>query len=137
MIGLALRQNTAETEIEEKNRRVKVFNDLFATLIAHRDRNSQFYGLTRKERDDLGAVEYEALRLLWYLVPVYLAFFLLSGTLILDTYVASTRPQPAIADGASPWYIPLLYIWMFFAYLIPDGLVLFLPPQPSRTAGFP
>jgi len=42
-------------------------------------RNAQFYGLTRAEREHLGGVEYRAITLLAYVVPIYFVLWQLLG----------------------------------------------------------
>ncbi|KAH6680618.1 putative potassium transporter [Halenospora varia] len=66
--------------------------------------NSQFYGLTRGERQQLGCIEYKALRLLSYLVPIYLVTFQVLGSIGLSCYIALNRPAIALENGVNPWW---------------------------------
>ncbi|KAF4626697.1 hypothetical protein G7Y89_g11456 [Cudoniella acicularis] len=68
-------------------------------------RNSQFYGLSREEREQLGCIEYKALKLLSCLVPAYLIIFQILGSVGLSTYIALNRPSVALANGVNPWWV--------------------------------
>lgn len=66
-------------------------------------RNSQFSGLTLAERERLGGVEYKAVTILAWVVPLYFVLWQLLGCIGLGAYVANNRPDTAIANGLNPW----------------------------------
>lgn len=66
-------------------------------------RNSQFHGLTREEREALGGVEYRAIKLLSYIVPVYLVAWQLLSCLGLGAYMAHNKADVIRANGINPW----------------------------------
>ena len=66
-------------------------------------RNSQFSGLTLAEREKLGGVEYKAVTILAWVVPLYFVLWQLLGCIGLGAYVANNRPQAAAANGENPW----------------------------------
>ena len=68
-------------------------------------RNSQFHGLTAKERERLGGYEYRAVALLAWLVPAYYILFQLLGCLGCAAWVAYNRPNTARANGLDPWWL--------------------------------
>lgn len=68
-------------------------------------RNSQFHGLTAKERERLGGYEYRAVALLAWLVPAYYILFQLLGCLGCAAWVAYNRPDTARGNGLDPWWL--------------------------------
>lgn len=68
-------------------------------------RNSQFHGLTEKERERLGGYEYRAVSLLAWLVPAYYILFQLFGCLGCAAWVAYNRPDTARENGLNPWWL--------------------------------
>lgn len=68
-------------------------------------RNSQFYGLTEAERDELGGVEYKALCYLSWIVPLYFVLWQLIGCIGLAGYVALNKPSVARTNGLDPWWV--------------------------------
>lgn len=68
-------------------------------------RNSQFHGLTERERERLGGYEYRAVSLLAWLVPVYYILFQLLGCLGCGAWVAYNRPNTALENGLNPWWV--------------------------------
>ena len=66
-------------------------------------RNSQFYGLTREEREQLGCIEYKALKLLSIMVPLYIFAFQFVGSLVLGAFISSRRADTAYENGVKPW----------------------------------
>jgi hypothetical protein len=67
-------------------------------------RNAQFYGLTKAEREHLGGVEYRAITLLAYVVPIYFVLWQLLGCLGLGAYMAHNKASTAEENGINPWY---------------------------------
>jgi hypothetical protein len=68
-------------------------------------RNSQFHGLTERERERLGGYEYRAVTLLSWLVPAYYVLFQLFGCLGCAAWVAHNRPSTALRNGLDPWWL--------------------------------
>ena len=66
-------------------------------------RNGQFFGLSREEREDLGGVEYRAIQLLAWIVPIYFAIWQLLGCLGLAAYMAHNKASTARENGIDPW----------------------------------
>ncbi|PNS17339.1 hypothetical protein CAC42_7022 [Sphaceloma murrayae] len=68
-------------------------------------RNSQFHGLSEKERERLGGVEYRALVFLSWTVPLYYVLFQFFGCLGLGAWVANNRPETTRRNGVNPWWL--------------------------------
>lgn len=66
-------------------------------------RNGQFFGLSKAERDHLGGVEYRAIQLLAWIVPVYFILWQLLGCLALAAYTAHNKASVAYENGINPW----------------------------------
>ena len=67
-------------------------------------RNSQFHGLSEKDRRKLGGLEYDALVLLSYLVPTYFFLFQLAGAVGVGAWIQSNRPDVALKNGLNPFW---------------------------------
>lgn len=67
-------------------------------------RNSQFHGLSEKDRRRLGGLEYDALVLLSYLVPTYFFLFQLAGAVGMGAWMQSSRPDLALKNGLDPFW---------------------------------
>jgi hypothetical protein len=68
-------------------------------------RNAQFFGLSRAEREHLGGVEYRAISLLAWVVPVYFALWQFLGCVGLGAYMAHNKAATAYGNGINPWYV--------------------------------
>ena len=68
-------------------------------------RNSQFHGLSEKEREALGGYEYRAVQFLAWIVPAYFVLWQLLGCLGCAAWIATNRPGTAIANGLNPWWL--------------------------------
>jgi hypothetical protein len=68
-------------------------------------RNAQFFGLSRAERDHLGGVEYRAIQLLSWIVPLYFVMWQLLGCLGLGAYMAHNKASTARENGIDPWWV--------------------------------
>ena len=66
-------------------------------------RNAQFFGLSKAEREHLGGVEYRAITLLAYVVPIYFFLWQLLGSLGLGAYMAHNKASTAYENGINPW----------------------------------
>lgn len=80
-------------------------NRYFDVLDGWITRNSQFHGLTERERERLGGYEYRAVALLSWLVPAYYVLFQLLGCLGCGAWVAYNRPDTAGRNGLNPWWV--------------------------------
>jgi hypothetical protein len=67
-------------------------------------RNSQFHGLTEKERRKLGGLEYDALALLAYLVPAYFLLFQLFGLIGIGAWIQLNMPEVPLQNGINPFW---------------------------------
>jgi hypothetical protein len=74
------------------------------------DRNGLFYGLSREERVHIDCVEYQALRLLSYIIPAYVIVWQALGCLALGAYISLNRNSAALANDLNSWYVFLLTI---------------------------
>lgn len=70
------------------------------------ERNSQFSSLTLAERDRLGGVEYQAIKFLALIVPLYYILWQLLGSISLAAYVARNHADTTLSNGLNPWYAP-------------------------------
>lgn len=64
-------------------------------------RNSQFHHLSEKERKKLGGIEYDAICLLSWLVPLYFILFQLFGALGVGAWIQVNRPNTTLENGES------------------------------------
>lgn len=68
-------------------------------------RNSTFHHMDEKDRERLGGLEYKSVKLLAWLVPVYLVAWQLLGAIGLGAWVAYNRPATAAMNGLNPWWV--------------------------------
>lgn len=68
-------------------------------------RNAQFYGLSRAERDHLGGVEYRAITLLAWVVPLYFILWQFLGCIGLGAYMAHNKASVTEQNGINPWLV--------------------------------
>lgn len=102
-----------ETDIRSSNRLEAVghsnVDDLpgeYPTYITRQTtgRNAQFFGLSKAEREHLGGVEYSAITLLSFIVPVYFFLWQFLGCISLGAYMAANKRTTAEQNGIRPWY---------------------------------
>ncbi|KAL2134312.1 hypothetical protein VTI74DRAFT_509 [Chaetomium olivicolor] len=76
-------------------------------LLAHKagGRNAQFHGLSSEERERLGGCEYQALRVLSVIVPLYFVLWQLLGCLALGAWINNNLPDPPLRNGIKPWWL--------------------------------
>lgn len=105
-VGAKVKQ--AEGEIKEEVD--KLDHSLYPTYLTRHTtgRNAQFFGLTRAEREHLGGVEYRAISLLAWIVPIYFVLWQLFGSIGLGWYMANNKRSTAEENGINPWYTSLL-----------------------------
>lgn len=94
-------------------------------------RNSTFVDLTEEQREELGGIEYRALKTLaWVLMVYYFGYFLLSFVIFLP-WIILTKQYSAIVrnDGASPawWglFTPMSMFTDLGFTLTPDSMISF------------
>jgi hypothetical protein len=68
-------------------------------------RNAHFHGLTIEERERLGGCEYQALRVLSVIVPLYFVLWQLLGCLALGAWINNNQPDPPLRNGINPWWL--------------------------------
>lgn len=62
-------------------------------------RNSQFHHLSEKERRALGGMEYDAICVLSWVVPIYFILFQLLGAIGMGAWLQINRPDVALRNG--------------------------------------
>lgn len=94
-----------DVEMEEKEKEEELPESWFPGYLTKHTtgRNGQFFGLSRAERDHLGGVEYRAIQLLAWIVPIYFVLWQLLGCLGLAAYVAHNKASVARENGINPW----------------------------------
>ncbi|KAE8446307.1 hypothetical protein EG329_012054 [Mollisiaceae sp. DMI_Dod_QoI] len=111
--GLISRMNTssrptnqpaADQEVREER---PLDHSLYPTYLTRHTtgRNAQFFGLTRAEREHLGGVEYRAITLLAWIVPIYFVLWQLFGSVGLGWYMANNKRNVAEENGINPWWL--------------------------------
>jgi hypothetical protein len=70
-------------------------------------RNSQFHGLTLQEREQLGGVEYRAIQLLSWVVPLYFVLWQLLGCLAVGAWMNNYASNITGANGINAWWVSL------------------------------
>jgi hypothetical protein len=93
--------------VEEREEAVKegLSNQMYPHYLTRHTtgRNAQFFGLSRAEREHLGGVEYRAITLLGWVVPIYFVLWQLLGCLGLGAYTAHHKRAIAEGNGINPW----------------------------------
>lgn len=69
------------------------------TVAGYAGRNSQFHNLSERERRKLGGIEYDAICLLSWLVPLYFVLFQLLGALAVGAWITANRPEATRTNG--------------------------------------
>jgi hypothetical protein len=69
------------------------------------DRNGQFHSLSSEEREHPDCVEYQAVRLLSYVVPTYIIVWQFFGCVAIGAYMACNERVAATANAVNPWYV--------------------------------
>ncbi|KAH8896235.1 TrkH-domain-containing protein [Thozetella sp. PMI_491] len=72
-------------------------------------RNAQFHGLTSDERERLGGCEYQALKLLAVVVPLYFFLWQFLGGIALGAWIANNLPEAATSNGSNPWFAGIFF----------------------------
>ncbi|OCT44329.1 putative potassium transporter [Cladophialophora carrionii] len=99
---------TLDCAIDDKSAQpgpwVKKVHSYIDTAGGYLGRNSQFHHLSEKERRKLGGIEYDAICLLSWLVPVYFALFQLFGVLGVGAWITANRPHISSTNGLNPFW---------------------------------
>ncbi|KIW99816.1 uncharacterized protein Z518_10744 [Rhinocladiella mackenziei CBS 650.93] len=74
------------------------------TVNGYLGRNSQFYHLNERERKKLGGIEYDAICLLSWIVPLYFILFQLLGALGIGAWIKVNRPSVTLENGLDPFW---------------------------------
>ncbi|CAG9986970.1 unnamed protein product [Clonostachys byssicola] len=72
-------------------------------------KKGQFFDLSSDEREHLGGCEYRALKMLSVAVPVYSAFWQISGAIALGCWVGTRHPEPPLANSQNPIWAGIFY----------------------------
>ncbi|KAJ5901601.1 hypothetical protein N7495_002129 [Penicillium taxi] len=104
-------------------------------------RNSQFHGLTAAERDKLGGVEYKAVSFLTLVVFLYLAMFLVIGSVGVGGWLQLNHPDITRTNGLDPFWTGAFFAASAFAnsgmsLLDANMVALQLNAYPLLTLGF-
>jgi hypothetical protein len=85
--------------------RIRCNNPQHNHLLMHGtvNRNAQFHGLSAEEREHVRCVEYQAVRLLSYLVPAYYIILQFFGCLAIGAYMSCDKASVALENGLNPW----------------------------------
>jgi Cation transport protein len=68
-------------------------------------RNSEFHGLTHQEREQIGGVEYSAIQLLSWVVPIYFVLWQLLGCLAVGAWMNNYASDITGANGINAWWV--------------------------------
>jgi hypothetical protein len=82
-----------------RSRSLAKLNKYFESISGLIGRNSQFYHLSEKERRALGGIEYDAICLLSWLVPIYFILFQLFGAIGVGAWLQLNRPEVTYTNG--------------------------------------
>jgi hypothetical protein len=82
------------------------------TINGYVGRNSQFHNLTEKERRKLGGIEYDAICLLSYVVPIYFVLWQLFGAIAVGAWFHTNAADLTLQNG---WNSPKRP-WRWIAY---------------------
>lgn len=97
------RQRGGDDVIATNRKHEREDRDLFAH--GHSGRNSQFHGLTSEERERLGGCEYQALRVLSIIVPLYFVLWQVCGCIALGAWIGRVQPEAPLRNGINPWWL--------------------------------
>ncbi|KAK4442869.1 cation transport protein-domain-containing protein [Podospora aff. communis PSN243] len=71
--------------------------------------NAQFYNLSRAERERLGGCEYQALKVLAVVVPLYGFLWQVLGAIGIGAWIAKNSPEASTSNGVNPWWAGTFY----------------------------
>lgn len=79
-------------------------DDVHLRFLGSLGRNSTFYNLDDDARDKLGGVEYRAIQMLLYIVPLYFIIWQFIGGLAVGAYLSRNRTSVVRTYSENPWY---------------------------------
>ena len=94
-----LGESAIEDDVRPPGNGISKLDKYLDTVNGYLGRNSQFHGLSDKERKKLGGIEYDAICLLSWVVPLYFFLFQLFGALGLGAWMQVNRPGMARRNG--------------------------------------
>ena len=83
----------------EENHYLFKMDKYLKTIDGYIGRNSQFHNLSEKERRKLGGIEYDAICLLSYVIPLYFVLWQLLGAVGVGAWIQINRPDLALTNG--------------------------------------
>lgn len=104
-VGANIRPLARQTTISSMASNQKPMHPWFPSSTGYFGRNSQVYGLSLEERQELGGYEYSAILFLAFLVPGYFFIWQILGALALGAWVNNNRPGTARENGIVPWWV--------------------------------
>ncbi|KAI1614929.1 cation transport protein-domain-containing protein [Exophiala viscosa] len=99
-----LNESAVEDEVKPSGNGISKLDKYLDTVNGYLGRNSQFHGLSEKERKKLGGIEYDAICLLSWVVPLYFILFQLFGALGVGAWMQVNRPGMARRNGENPFW---------------------------------
>jgi hypothetical protein len=95
--------NSIEKDLDLKRRSGSLsgIDKYLKTIDGYIGRNSQFHNLTEKERRKLGGIEYDAICLLSYVVPIYFVLWQLLGALGVGAWFQVNASDITLQNGRS------------------------------------
>ncbi|OAG43279.1 hypothetical protein AYO21_02565 [Fonsecaea monophora] len=97
-------ESAIEDDLPPEGPLANKLNKYLDTLHGYLGRNSQFHHLSERERKMLGGIEYDAIRLLSWLVPTYFVLFQLFGALGVGAWLTANRPSTTQENGLNPYW---------------------------------
>ena len=96
-----IRESSIHKELDLKRDRGSLsgMDKYLKTIDGYIGRNSQFHNLTDKERRKLGGIEYDAICLLSYIVPIYFLLWQLLGALGVGAWFQINAPDVTLQNG--------------------------------------
>jgi hypothetical protein len=88
-----------ELSLKRRGRSLAGIDKYLKTIDGSIGRNSQFHNLTEKERRKLGGIEYDAICLLSYVVPIYFLLWQLFGALGVGAWFQINAPDLTLQNG--------------------------------------
>ena len=91
--------DTENVDLQKRAGSFAAVDKYLKTINGYVGRNSQFHNLSEKERRKLGGIEYDAIELLSYIVPIYFVLWQLLGALGVGAWIQINRPGLGLENG--------------------------------------
>jgi hypothetical protein len=103
--------NSIDKELDPKRKAGSLtgIDKYLKTIDGYIGRNSQFHNLTEKERRKLGGIEYDAICLLSYVVPIYFVLWQLLGALGVGAWFQVHASNLTLQNGRSSSLVDVDY----------------------------